>query len=547
MARWRQPSLFCKTSTGRLDKTDDRSSRPGKHPPIRFFCCPDSSRLAERFRILIKKRTGALSQKELRLKAEENLAHQAFPDLSQVDAQKLLYELRVHQIELELQNEELRLVQTELEASRILYRDLYDLAPVGYCTLDAQGAILQANLTAATLWGMAQESLTKQSIHRFIAKDNQDIFHRYSQQLGSVDGLKTCELRMVNSSGTTFWVRLNSVREPQIGENPAYHTTFGDISESKRLEEALREQKEFFHLIAENLSDFIAVLDPEGRRLYNSPSYQEFFGSVSDLQGTNSFAEIHPLDRERVRQVFMETVQSGQGRQIDFRFLLPDGSIREMESRGSVIKNSEGQVVRVVVVSHDVTERKRLQEQVHQMAFHDPLTRLPNRRLFNDRLSQAISASSRSANFGALMFLDLDNFKPLNDSYGHDVGDLLLIQVADRLKRGVREMDTVARFGGDEFVVMLAQLDISEAESISQAEIIAEKLRAALSEPYTLSSTQVGHVVMAFEYHCPASIGIALIDHQETTPGGILRRADMAMYQAKHAGGNQVRFCAQGS
>lgn len=525
------------------------SSRQGNHPSVRFICCLDSSRLAERFETLIKKHTGSQRQKALRLKAEARLAHHGLPDSSvvDVDAQKLLHELRVHQVELELQNEELRLVQTELETSRILYRDLYDMAPVGYCTLDDKGVIRQANRTAATLWGVAQESLAKQSIRRFIAKEDQDIFHRYSLQLGSVDGGHTCDLRMVNRSGTTFWVRLNSVREPQMGDEPAYRTTFGDISESKRLEDALREQKEFFHLIAENLSDFIAVLDTEGRRLYNSPSYRQFFGAESDLQGTNSFAEIHPHDRERVRQVFMETVQSGQGRQIDYRFELPDGSIREMESRGSVIKNEEGQVVRVVVVSHDVTERKRLQEQVHQMAFHDPLTRLPNRRLFSDRLSQVISASSRSASFGALMFLDLDNFKPLNDAYGHDVGDLLLIQVADRLKRGVREMDTVARFGGDEFVVMLAQLDIDEAESISQVAIIAEKLRAALAEPYVLNVADVENGDMAFEYHCPASIGIALINHQETTQGGVLRRADMAMYQAKHAGGNQVRFCAQGS
>lgn len=498
---------------------------------------------------MIKKRAGALGQKALRLKAEASLAHQVLPDSSQVDvdAQKLLHELRVHQVELELQNEELRLIQTELETSRIRYRDLYDLAPVGYCTLDDQEIIRQANLAAATLWGVAQESLAKQSIRRFIAKEDQDIFHRYSQDLGSVEGMRTCDLRMVNSNGTTFWVRLNSVHEPQIDDKPTYRITFGDISESKRLEDALREQKEFFHLIAENLSDFIAVLDPEGRRLYNSPSYQQFFGSVVDLQGTNSFAEIHPHDQERVKQVFLETVQSGQGRQIDFRFVLPDGSIREMESRGSVIKNKDGQVVRVVVVSHDITERKRLQEQVHQMAFHDPLTRLPNRRLFGDRLSQAILASSRSASFGALMFLDLDNFKPLNDAYGHDVGDLLLIQVAERLKRGVREMDTVARFGGDEFVVMLGQLDIDEAESISEVESIAEKLRAALAEPYVLNTTDVESGGMAFEYHCSASIGIALIDHQEATQGEILRRADMAMYQAKHAGGNQVRFCAQDS
>lgn len=494
-------------------------------------------------------RTGARSLKELRLKAEKSLAHQDLPRPPPVDVdpQRLLHELRVRQIELELQNEELRQVQSELEASRILYRDLYDLAPIGYCTLDDQGTILQANLTATLLLGVALETLVKQPIRHFIAKEDQDTFHRYSQTLGSTEGQHACDLRMVNRNGAAFWVRLNSVREPGIGDKPAYRTTFGDISESKRLEEALRERETFFELIAENIFDFIAVLDPEGRRLYNSPSYQQFFGSLNDLHGTNSFAEIHPDDRERVRQVFMETVRSGEGRQIDYRFVLADGSIRDMESRGSVIKNTEGQAVRVVVVSHDVTERKRLQEQIHQMAFHDPLTRLPNRRLFSDRLSQALLASSRSTCFSALIFLDLDNFKPLNDTYGHDVGDLLLIQVADRLKCSVREMDTVARFGGDEFVVMLNRLNIDEAESISQTETIAEKLRAALSEPYILNIATHGDVERSVEYRCTASIGIALFNDKEATQGEILRLADRAMYQAKHAGGNQIRFCAKGS
>jgi len=474
-----------------------------------------------------------------------NITNQDLPGQTQIDfdPQRLLHELHVHQIELELQNEELQRIQTELEASRILYRDLYDQAPIGYCTLDENGLILQANLTAATLLGEAREVLVKKPFRRFIATDNQDTFNHYSQQLDSTEGLHTCDLCMVKKTGAPFWVRLSSRRESNRDGKPEYRITFGDISESKCMEEALREQEAFFHLIAENLSDFVAVLDVDGRRLYNSPSYQQFFGCVSDLYGTNSFNEIHPEDRERVKQVFMETARSGQGRQLNYRFVLADGSIRDMESRGSVIRNKDGQVVRVVVVSHDITERKRLEEQVHQMAFHDALTQLPNRRLFSDRLSQAMAASTRTAMYGALMFIDLDNFKPLNDAYGHDVGDLLLIETADRLKNSVREMDTVARFGGDEFVVMLGQLDIDEGESITQAGIIAEKLREALAEPYTLNVSHDGEPDSVVNHRCTASIGVTLFNHQEASQGRILKRADMAMYKAKQGGCNQVRFC----
>jgi diguanylate cyclase (GGDEF)-like protein/PAS domain S-box-containing protein len=285
------------------------------------------------------------------------------------------------------------------------------------------------------------------------------------------------------------------------------------------------------------------VLDLNGRRLYNSPSYRQLFGEPEDLRNSDSFAEIHPDDRERVRQVFLETVQTGLGRQIEYRFLLPDGSIRDMESRGSVIKDQCGRVVRVVVVSQDITERKQLLDQVQQMAFHDALTGLPNRRLFTDRFSQAMAASSRNACYGALVFLDLDNFKLLNDHHGHDVGDSLLIEAANRLKHCVREIDTVARFGGDEFVVMLGQLDMDRKDSIAQARVIAEKLRVALAEPYLLNVTRPGRSGTTLEYCCTTSIGVALFSHLETNQCKILKRADSAMYQAKKAGGNQVRFC----
>jgi diguanylate cyclase (GGDEF)-like protein/PAS domain S-box-containing protein len=323
---------------------------------------------------------------------------------------------------------------------------------------------------------------------------------------------------------------------------------FDDISESKRTEEALREQEAFFHLIAENLCDFIAVLDLEGRRIYNSPSYQQFFGPVRDLRSTNSFAEIHPEDQERVKQAFRETVQSGVGRQLEFRFLTADGSVRHMESRGSVIRDGAGKVARVVVVSHDITERRQLQDEVRRLAFHDTLTRLPNRRLLCDRLAQAIAASTRSACYGALMFLDLDNFKSLNDTHGHEVGDLLLIEAADRLKSCVREVDTVARFGGDEFVVVLSELAIDRTESLAQASAIAEKLRLALAQPYRLavgSAGAAGSAESLVEHRCTACIGVVLFNSQSGSQEKIFRCADAAMYLAKKAGPNLVRFCEE--
>ncbi|MBC8006648.1 MAG: diguanylate cyclase [Prolixibacteraceae bacterium] len=587
-----------------------------------------------------------------------------------------LHELRVHQIELEMQNDELRRSELELDAARALYFDLYDLAPVGYCTVSDTGMILQANLCAADLLGVARGALVEQPITRFILREDQDAYYLLRTQIMATGRTLSSDLRMVTPGGAAIWVHftgtaaqdaegakvlrivlsdinarklseaalhksedfnlaildsltaeiavlnrdgvivavnqswrgfalenriapdrsapyisvganylavcqsaadldldgalnaLDGIRAVLEGRLPSYvheypcHspeqqrwfsmnvTPFGDgvviahmdITERKRAEEALREQKEFFHLIAENIDDFIAVLDLDGRRLYNSPSYRHFFGIDGALYGSDSFADIHPDDREYVKQVFSETVITGAGRQINYRMLKSDGAICAMESSGTVIRDHEGQVARVVVVSRDVTERRVLEEQMRHLAFYDTLTGLPNRRLLNDRLHQALAASARSGCYGALMFLDLDNFKSLNDAHGHGVGDLLLIEAADRLKSCVREVDTVARFGGDEYVVMISEIDVDKSESRSSAESVAEKIRSTLAIPFVLKIKPNGSAHHAVEHHCTASIGIVLFVDHEGTLDDILRWADTAMYQAKEAGRNLIRF-----
>lgn len=314
------------------------------------------------------------------------------------------------------------------------------------------------------------------------------------------------------------------------------------IAGRKQVDKALAEQEEFFRLIAENVEDFIAVLDLEGRRLYNSPSYTRLFGNAYAMEGTDSFAEIHPDDRERVKQVFRDSVQNGIGMRTEYRFVLADGSVYHMESSGGLIKNSLGETVNVVVVSHDVTERKRVEQEINKLAFYDALTQLPNRRLAEERLVQAMAASQRSSRYGAAMFLDLDNFKTLNDTHGHKAGDLLLVEVARRLVSCVREVDTVARFGGDEFVVVLSELDGEKYECAAQAGIVAEKIRATLAEPYSLAATSKESTQMIVRHRCGASIGVVLFINHEASTEDIFKWADMAMYQAKDAGRNQIRF-----
>jgi diguanylate cyclase (GGDEF)-like protein/PAS domain S-box-containing protein len=208
----------------------------------------------------------------------------------------------------------------------------------------------------------------------------------------------------------------------------------------------------------------------------------------------------------------------------------------------TAVERGDGVVTYYVATLSDITVRKAAENEIKNMAFYDTLTQLPNRRLLMDRLSQAIAANKRSGRYGALMFLDLDNFKPLNDKYGHVVGDLLLIEVARRLTSCVREADTIARFGGDEFVVMLSELDVEKAEPTIQAGIVAEKIRLALAEPYTLEIQQEDQAPTIVNHHCTSSIGVVLFDNQEAGTEDVLKCADMAMYKAKRDGRNLIRF-----
>jgi len=199
----------------------------------------------------------------------------------------------------------------------------------------------------------------------------------------------------------------------------------------------------------------------------------------------------------------------------------------------AVVSDDDSRVTHYVSVFSDITLRKEAEEQIHQLAFYDPLTQLPNRRLLVDRLRHAMTAGIRKLDHGAILFIDLDNFKILNDTKGHDVGDLLLIETARRLQDCVRGGDTVARLGGDEFIVMLEGLGVETDQAAAQARAVGEKIRSSLNQ-----ACRLGEI----EHHSSCSIGISLFRDHEITVDDLLKRADTAMYEAKASGRNALRF-----
>jgi diguanylate cyclase (GGDEF)-like protein/PAS domain S-box-containing protein len=217
----------------------------------------------------------------------------------------------------------------------------------------------------------------------------------------------------------------------------------------------------------------------------------------------------------------------------EFRTRRSDDSNLDVESRWTLVRDDDGVPHSILAIDTDISERKIAEDDIRQLAFYDPLTRLPNRLLLQDRLQQAMAASSHSRCAGALLFIDLDNFKSLNDTLGHEKGDILLQEVAQRLVHCVRESDTVARLGGDEFVILLSDLHDQREDVALRARSVCEKILHNLRQPYSIAG---------IEQHSAASIGVALFEGRHDSVGELLKRADLAMYQAKAAGRNTVRF-----
>ncbi|MFH2135384.1 MAG: diguanylate cyclase [Pseudomonadota bacterium] len=318
------------------------------------------------------------------------------------------------------------------------------------------------------------------------------------------------------------------------------------IEQQKRL---ISESEEKYRFLADNISDVIWVLNLRTNRWeYMSPSVHKLLGyTVEEVMPLPLEKILAPASYENLQhwiaersQVFLKE-QNPVNYTEEVEQVRRDGSTVWTEVTAHFAYNALGELI-MLGVTRDISERKQAEEQIRNMAFYDPLTQLPNRRLLLDRFNLVIAACKRSKRYAALMFIDLDNFKPLNDEQGHDVGDLLLIEVAHRMTDCVREVDTVARFGGDEFVVMLNALSTEREVSMQRASDVAEKIRQALGEPYRLRVEREGDDPLMVEHRCTASIGVVLFDRHCSSSEDLLRLADDAMYQAKEGGRNQVRY-----
>ena len=314
-----------------------------------------------------------------------------------------------------------------------------------------------------------------------------------------------------------------------------------DVTPMVEAQNALRESENRFRTLADSVPVMIWIAGADKKCTYFNQVWLEFTGRPLEQELGDGWTEnVHEEDRQRCLDTYAAAFEARQVFTMQYRLRRHDGEYRWIIDHGVPNHDAAGGFIGYIGSCLDISDRHEMEALIRQMAFYDMLTRLPNRRLLNDRLQQALAASARSGRHGALMFLDLDNFKPLNDRHGHDMGDLLLAEVARRITACVRRTDTVARLGGDEFVVVLSELEGDRSAAGQQALLVAEKVRAALAAPYLLQMRLPSGETREVEHFCTSSIGLLLFRDQETGADELLKQADAAMYRAKEAGRNRV-------
>lgn len=467
----------------------------------------------------------------LRARAEAELVNtiQTDGDIAQQETDRQLYELRVHQIELEMQNEELRQAHSALEEARDRYIDLYDFAPVGYLTLNHTGVVTEINLTGAILLGRERSKLINRRFANYIADEDKNRWYHHFLHTKQQSDKQNIELTLIHANGTPFVACLDCLAIEMQDGLFMLRITLTDITQKKLAEQQLR-----IAAIVFESQQGIIVTDTKHLILAVNRTFTTITGYTADeVIGKNPNMLQSGLHDTDFYNTMWESIRNTGVWKGEIWNRRKNGEIYPQYMIITAVEDLDGMINHYVATFSDITLSKLAADEIEHLAFYDSLTGLPNRRLLLDRLEQALASSAHSGKNGALLFIDLDNFKTLNDTLGHDMGDLLLQQVAKRLTDCVRENDTIARLSGDEFIVMLENLNEHALDAAAQTEMVGEKILATLNQPYQLTT---------YTYRNTPSIGATLFKNHVRNSEELLKQADIAMYQAKAAGRNTLRF-----
>jgi diguanylate cyclase (GGDEF)-like protein/PAS domain S-box-containing protein len=417
---------------------------------------------------------------------------------------------------------------------------LLHAAGEGIFGVDATGQMTFVNPAALRMFGFAEEEMLGQRVHALIHHSHKDSSNypvedcpMYASYTKATENHITDEF-LWRKDGSSFPVEYSSMPIINDGKVMGAVVTFRDITERKQTEDALRQSEEKYRTILENMQEGYFELDLAGNYTFvNDAECRNIGYHREELIGMNNRQYQDETSAQKTYQLFRRLFRTGEPvKALDVEIIRKNGTKGFNEVSASLIRDAEGKPIGFRGISRDVTERKQSEEKIRQMVYHDLLTGLPNRKLFSDRLGIALAQAQRNQNKVGIVMLDLDNFKGVNDTLGHDVGDLLLQATAERLRAALRKSDTLARFGGDEFVLILPDLKV-----IEDAIPVAQKIVDSFYKPFLIDTHQL-IVTM--------SIGIAVYPDDGADEGILLKNADIAMYQAKQAGRARYQLYKKG-
>lgn len=452
----------------------------------------------------------------LRREAEKKLAAK-YDVNTEEQPQKQLHELMVHQIELEMQNEELQKLRIESDELLERYTHLYEFAPIPYLTLKPDSTILKANHAAEKMFNDALPDLYRKRLGVFVSDDSKSLFNALIDKALASHQQESCEVCLL-INGLTYWYVFNAIAE-KSGQSVLVAAL--DITDRKNVEEKLK----LASIVYLSLSEAILVLDHNNVIININPAFTQLTGYTTHKAIGQSAKD---LKTDMNEDLFYPAIW-----EILDRTGLWEGEVCYRRKHGEnycerltmiTIYDKKGKVQWRVATFFDITQQKIIEEISHKQANYDLLSGLPNRRMFLDRLHQEIKKSIRSKQKFALMYLDIDRFKAINDSLGHDMGDILIKETAHRLSWCIREVDTVARSGGDEFTILVGEL-----KDFTQVERIAECILKTMMDPF-----QLGDALSSVS----VSIGISIFPDDAKEADDLMKKADQAMYTAKNQGRN---------